>query len=406
MEAPAKELLIYYFKNLEMRKILFLSFYYEPDLSAGSFRNTSLAKSLAMKINGLAEIDVFTTIPNRYNSFQMDAPLTEKLGNLNITRIRIPKHRNGFFDQIISFLTYYRNVIRLTKDRSYDLIYASSSRLFTAYLGHKISKRNNTTFYVDVRDIFYDSMKDILKKSPIKMVVLPTLKIVERWTFSNARHINLISKGFETYFKPFTNSELSFFTNGIDDEFLNWNPPELPEKERKTIMYAGNIGEGQGLHKLIPNLAKELDGKYDLIVIGDGGAKHKLIDELKKKKCTNVIIKPPVNRKQLRIEYENADFYLIHLNDYKAFKRVLPSKIFELAALDRPIIAGVSGYPYDFLKENVSNIILFKSCDVTDCIQKLQHYTYRSQKRESFIEKYSRLKINNDMVDSIISYLI
>ena len=53
-----------------MKKILYLSFYFEPDVTAGSFRNTSLVKELAKQAEGKAEVFLLTTKPNRYSTFK------------------------------------------------------------------------------------------------------------------------------------------------------------------------------------------------------------------------------------------------------------------------------------------------------------------------------------------------
>ena len=56
----------------------------------------------------------------------------------------------------------------------------------------------------------------------------------------------------------------------------------------------------------------------------------------------NIRLLPPIERQQLIKEYQNADVLFLHLNDYPAFEKVLPSKIFEYAALGKPILAGVT----------------------------------------------------------------
>ena len=55
-------------KHLALR-ILFLSYYFRPDLSAGSFRSSALVQELVSQPN--SEVDVFTTKPNRYASFSI-----------------------------------------------------------------------------------------------------------------------------------------------------------------------------------------------------------------------------------------------------------------------------------------------------------------------------------------------
>ena len=57
----------------KMKRVLYLSYYFEPDLCAGSFRNSTLVKELALEVNGNATVDLITTIPNRYESFKQEA---------------------------------------------------------------------------------------------------------------------------------------------------------------------------------------------------------------------------------------------------------------------------------------------------------------------------------------------
>ncbi len=47
-------------------KILLLSFYYKPDLSAGSFRSAALVGALKRKMPEGSTIDIVTSLPNRY----------------------------------------------------------------------------------------------------------------------------------------------------------------------------------------------------------------------------------------------------------------------------------------------------------------------------------------------------
>ncbi|MDP8170031.1 glycosyltransferase family 4 protein [Pasteurella skyensis] len=388
-------------------KILYLSFYFEPDLCAGSFRNTSLAKELSRLSKGEHQIDVITTKPNRYDSFKVDAKNQECVDNMTINRIDLPSHNSGMLDQINAFRAYYSAVRNITKNQQYDLVFASSSRLFTAFLGCRIAKKKNIPLYLDIRDIFVDTMKDVLNNNLLKFITLPILKTIEHYTFSKATHINLISEGFRDYFACYKQVKFSYYTNGIDDVFLNNINQNVNDREKDTleIIYAGNIGEGQGLHKIIPQVASELGNNYQFKIIGDGGAKSLLLDELNKRNLKNVNVNPPVGRKELIDMYNKADFLFLHLNDYDAFKKVLPSKLFELATFNRPIIAGVGGYAEEFIKKNIPNVILFNPCNVDEMVQKLRLYEYEKKERSVFKKEFNRKNINNKMAESILSYL-
>jgi glycosyltransferase involved in cell wall biosynthesis len=248
-------------------------------------------------------------------------------------------------------------------------------------------------------------MKDVLKSKIVKLFALPIMNFVERTSFSNATHINLISAGFKGYFARYPKPNYSFYTNGIDDEFIELPKSEPRESDVKRIVYAGNIGEGQGLHTIIPLLAKNLGPEFEFWIIGDGGAKSILQEELKRLQVSNVYLKKPVKRNELKAIYADCDFFLMHLNNYEAFKKVLPSKIFELGAYDKPIIAGVGGYANDFIKQYVSNTILFEPGNLQTCVKLLKEYEYRLEMRNDFINKFNRTNLNREMASSILKYL-
>jgi glycosyltransferase involved in cell wall biosynthesis len=311
-------------------------------------------------------------------------------------------------DQVLSFKKFYAEVLSLNKNKRADLVFASSSRLFTAYLGFTIAKKSDAPLYLDIRDIFVDTMSDVFKSKILKLGIMPLLKLIEKKTFNYAKHINLISGGFKSYFSKFSNTEFTFYTNGIDEQFLETIPIiEKSEKVgyRKTIVYAGNIGEGQGLHKVIPQAAKELGSEFEFIIIGDGGTKKLLQDEIENLSISNVVLEKPVNRKELQGIYSNADYLFIHLNDYPAFRKVLPSKIFELATFGKPIIAGVSGFAAEFIKNEVSDSFVFEPCNVKQLIDFLKSdIASNTIDRKGFKLKYRRSNINNLMAESILSY--
>ena len=389
-------------------RILFLSFYFEPDLCAGSFRNTALFQELRKQLPEDGFIYVLTTLPNRYKTYKASALAEEKGANYVIRRIGVPEHKGGMADQAKSFSAFYRESMRLVKGEHFDLVYASSSRLFTAFLGRRIADKMKCPLYLDIRDIFVDTMKDVLNRKPLlQKPVIAVAKMVERYTFSHATHINLVSEGFKEYFKRYKTPSYSFFTNGIDDVFLNVqrHKEQLQEPNPIIITYAGNMGSGQGLEKIVPQAAKLLGNRYLFRLIGDGGTKKVLQQKLKELEVTNVELLNPVPRNELLEYYAKSTFLFLHLNDLEAFKKVLPSKLFEYGAFDNPIIAGVGGYAAQFIKEHLSNYILFKPTDVDDLVDRLKRFTIKYEVRTEFRERFARKAIMERMATDILKDL-
>lgn len=385
-------------------KLLLLTFYFHPDLSAGSFRATALTKALK-EIDPSIEVDVITTLPNRYSSFSTDAPVIEQADGVIVRRIELPAHKSGMLDQSLAFLAFASQARNLVRNKKYDLVIATSSRLMTAVLGAWIASRKRIPLYLDIRDIFVDTIKDVLP-SRTALIVRPMFGVLEYWAIKQASKVNLVSRGFAGYFEGrYPRQKFSYFTNGIDDEFLAAQPEE-PSRPKQTspvrALYAGNIGEGQGLHAILPDLAKRLKGKVDFRVIGDGGRKELLQAELDSAGVTNVEVLPPMPRDQLIQEYKKADVLFLHLNDYEAFKKVLPSKVFEYAAMGKPIWAGIPGYSAEFVRIEITNAAIFPPCNAIVAEQVLANLVIRDEPRRDFTKKFARGNICRDLANDIL----
>ncbi|MDF1827378.1 MAG: glycosyltransferase family 4 protein [Legionellaceae bacterium] len=389
-------------------KILILSFYYTPDLCAGSFRCTAFVEALKKQVSPDTQIDVMTTAPNRYASFDTKAPASEKKQGLNIERITLPTHKSGMLDQAKAFAHFSREVNKRIKHREYDVVFATSSRLMTAALGGWIARRKKAKLYLDIRDLFTDTIQDVLSRK-LAVVLKPIFSFIEKKTVGRAEQVNLVSRGFEGYYKQhYPAANLSWFTNGIDSEFIVPNslePKNLGSAGSLTVLYAGNIGEGQGLHAIIPELAKRMEGRVRFKIIGDGGRKAHLIAALKHAQCHNVELLPPLSRAELIAEYQQADILFLHLNDYEAFRKVLPSKIFEYAAMGKPIWAGISGYSAEFVRSEVGNAAIFYPCNAMEAEAVFSSLKLEAIARLDFIEKYKRSHIMNAMASNMLSVL-
>lgn len=388
-------------------RILYLTYYFRPDLCAGSFRNSSLFEAVLNQIGENDFVHVITTIPNRYGSYSVEGLKEESGKNYRIDRLTVPMHASGMAEQAKAFRAYYNGAMKLIKGEHYDMVFASSSRLFTAYLGKKCAVKNHCPLYLDIRDIFVDTMKDIFKdKKFIQIPAVWALGFIERYTFKNANHINLISGGFRSYFQKYTKPTYSEYTNGIDDVFIEaGKEPSVDKGKPYIITYAGNMGSGQGLEKIVPEAAKKLGPDYKFRLIGDGGTRKLLEAKQKELNVDNVELLNPVARKELIEYYKDSTFLFFHLNDLEAFKKVMPSKMFEYGAFDKPIIAGVGGFAAQFVEKNIPNHILFKPTDVDDFVRQMKTYQIKFERRDEFIQNFSRKSIDEKLAASIVGLL-
>ncbi|GGB91826.1 hypothetical protein GCM10011494_07740 [Novosphingobium endophyticum] len=355
------------------------------------------------------EIDILTTQPNRYRESSASAPALEITGNVRVFRLTLPEHDSGMHDQGLAFIAYARQGLRAIRSEGpYDAVFATSSRLMTASFATLVSRRLDLPLYLDIRDLFADTMTDVLPRW-MATAFAPVIRALERWTFQSAGRINVVSEGFADYVRQVAPStELRNFTNGIDDEFLSASPGRRPRNADAPplIVYAGNVGEGQGLHRIIPEVARRLGDRVRFRVIGHGGRIQQLRAQVGDV-TANVELLPPVPRAELHSHYADADILFLHLNDYPAFRKVLPSKIFEYAATGRPIAAGVAGYSAQFIREHVENAQVFPPCDVDGMIEAIEILSDSSAPvdRSPFLERYARRRITTAMAHDVAQFV-
>lgn len=387
-------------------RLLVLSFYFPPDLSAGSFRAGALVDALSQRLESYDEVRVLTSQPNRYRSFDAVAPGEQRSGNVSIKRYPLPEHESGLVDQAWSYLAYANAVLREVwrNDDDYDVVFATSSRLMTGALGAVAARRVDAPLYLDLRDLFTVNLSELFAKKPQKVVV-PFLQLLERWTVRCASRVSVVSPGFLDRLEAIR-SDLDYrvFTNGIDDEFLDvdYRADREPCERSRIILYAGNIGEGQGLEHVLPGAAERLAPDFEFWIVGDGGRREQLEQRLDETGASNARLLDPVSREDLRDLYRRADVLFLHLNDYEAFHRVLPSKVFEYAATGKPILAGVEGVSRDFVRTHVTNASVFDPCDVPGLIRALDELAMETGPRSEFVERFRRSTITRDMAADIV----
>ena len=393
---------------MQDKKILILSFYYTPDLCAGSFRTAALIEALQARAKkNDVSIHLITTMPNRYHHFKMQAKAHEELDHLTIDRIELPDHHSGFIDQAKAFARYFFTTRCLIKNKKYDCVFATSSRLLTAFLGAIISRKQNCPLFLDMRDIFTETMESILP-TYLKKILLPIFNLIERYTLKRAARLNLVSPGFTEYFSSKINPQCKILqiSNGVDACFNNLNLQVSILNHPIRVLYAGNIGEGQGIEKIIPTFAEKTKELCIIRIIGSGG-KLNALRAACENNCSIALIEP-MSRSELMMEYQKSDILFLHLNNYDAFLKVLPSKIFEYAMMGKPILAGVAGYSAAFLKQHVPWAHVFLPCNASDAFKKLNeiinnHDAVSSKDTTNFYQQFNRETLMNQLANEIMT---
>jgi len=312
--------------------------------------------------------------------------------------------------QILSHLSYFLKSLfcSILFFKKYDIVLTTSSKFGTAFLGFIISKIFKKKHAVDIRDVFSDNLTSLsFSNNFIIKNIIKIIYYLEKKIINHANWINIVSPGFLNYdHLKFHKNKIKVYTNGIDDIFIQ-NRRNLKKNIKNKIFcitYAGNIGYGQALEKTIIPIALHFKSKIIFNIIGDGNSIKLLENKLKKNKLKNVNLLKPVSRTELIKYYNYSDILFLQLNNIKAFKNVLPSKIFEYGSFDKPILAGVSGVAEKFLRTNLPNSYIFHPDKSKDAINKINEIMNNREKvvsNSNFVSEFNRKKIMDEMITDI-----
>ena len=81
---------------------------------------------------------------------------------------------------------------------------------------------------------------------------------------------------------------------------------------------------------------------------------------------------------------------------------MIPSKLFEYAALGKPIWAGVGGFTASFVSTEITNAAVFPPCDVDGALRAFDQLRIQEIPRVEFCAKYSRTKVSRALAEDVL----
>lgn len=207
-------------------------------------------------------------------------------------------------------------------------------------LGLLVKKFKGGKLWVHIQDFEFDAAIEsglLSKNSKFKKVFANFLFYIETKLLNKANIVSTISYKMIEKLKKKTSSETFLLPNWVDGNFIN---PENFSKHRYLdsskfkILYSGNIGAKQDwefFKKFAAFLEK--DGSIEIIVVGDGALKERLIKETTNLK--NLRIYDPVPLHELSDLLCSADLHILFQKS-SVIDSVMPSKILGMMASGKP----------------------------------------------------------------------
>jgi hypothetical protein len=345
-------------------KILFFSHYFPPEVNAPATRTYEHCVRWARAGH---DVTVVTCAPNCPSGVLVEGyknrlrPQVESIDGLRVIRVwTFLSPNSGSLRRITNYLSYLVSaVIVALWLRRPDVIVATSPQFFCGWAGTIVSFLKRVPFVLEIRDIWPESI--IVVGAMRNRYLLRILERLEIWMYKSASHIVAVGNGYRQRILEKVNipDRISVVTNGVDlEQFIPAaSDPRFRhvwDLEGKFVCsYIGTIGMAHGL-EVVVEAARILRQKnredIAFCLVGDGAERKRLeksVQQLGLQK--NVIFTGMLAKDEMPVVLASSNACLIHLKKCDLFGTVIPSKLFETMAMERPIIMGVKGEACDIV---------------------------------------------------------
>jgi glycosyltransferase involved in cell wall biosynthesis len=336
-------------------KILFLTDNFPPEVNAPATRTYEHCKEW---VKQGVEVTVITCAPNFpegkvYKGYRNKFIQRETIDGIKVIRVwTFITANEGFFKRILDYLSFMISAFFAGLTIKTDIIIATSPQFFTAVAGRWLSFWKRKKWVMEVRDLWPESITAVgVTKRNIAIVFFEWL---EKRMYKSASKIVVVTDSFAKTLKEKHNvnsEKIKVIKNGAN---LDLYKPQIKNNdliielglENKFIVgYIGTHGLAHAIDFVL-YAAKEIQHKDPLIhflLIGSGAKRQELLELKKKLNLKNVTMLEAVSKQNV-VQYTSIiDIGLVNLKRSETFKSVIPSKIFELAAMNKPILLGVEG---------------------------------------------------------------
>ncbi len=379
-------------------RILYFSHYYLPEGNAPATRVSALAKRWVAAGHRVTVITCAPNVPHGrvYDGYKNSLwPHEENIDGVRVIRVWTWMAPNkGMILRIANYLSFLVSaLIRAVFLSRPDIVIATSPQFFCGWTGVLYSIwlritglffRRRTPFVLEIRDIWPESIGavDAIRNKWI----LGILQILEKWMYLAADKIVTVGDGYcrRLVERGVPAAKISVVMNGWDADLVG-STNDVTEDLRKlwtldgkfVCAYIGTIGMACGLDIYI-RAAKRLQqsGIHDiaLVAVGDGAVRTDLQEQCEREGLKNVIFTGLRPKSEITSWLSIADVCFVHLRKTPLFETVIPSKIFESAGLQRPIVIGVNGDARKLVEESQGGVAIEPENDeqLVNCLMRLR----------------------------------
>ena len=345
-------------------RILFFSHYFPPEGNAPASRTFAHCRRWVAAGH---EVTVVTSAPNHprgvlYLGYRNRLRQVEDWDGIRVVRVITFLAANaGTWRRTLNYVSYMLSAVALGSfERRPDVVVATSPQFFCGWAGVFVAKLRRCPFILEIRDLWPESIAAVgAIRSRLVIALLAKLELA---MYRSARQIVTVGDGYRQRLleRGADGARVSVVMNGVDWELFSPRAADEQLAERLgvagrfVVAYCGVIGMAHGL-EVVLRAASLLRDRPDgdrivFLLVGDGACLDELKDLAARDGLDNVVFTGNVPKACVPGLIALSSVCLVHLRASDTFTAVMPSKIFEAAAMARPVILGVQGFAAEFVR--------------------------------------------------------
>lgn len=350
-------------------KIAVYSHYFSPEIGAPSARLREMGREWATRGHS---VDVVTCFPNHptgkiYPGYRGGAYASETIDGMTVHRqwTYITPNR-GFLKKTLGHISFLPSSLLISERHvpPADVYIGSSPTFFAAMGAAGAAARHTAPFIMEVRDLWPAIFVElgVLKNR----TMIAALERLELSLYRKATRVVTVTESFRTNLieRGVPEQKVVTITNGADTNFWEAGDKDGARKllglgDRFIVLYIGAHGISQGLGSLLDAAARLREHQdVEFVFVGEGAVKEELQKQAAAEGLSNVRFFPPAEKDRVRDFYTACDVAVVPLRNIPLFETFLPSKLFEIMAMSRPIIGALAGEAASILDASEGGVIV------------------------------------------------
>ena len=403
-------------------KILYVSQYFPPEMGAPAARAAELAGHWARMGHEATVLTGFPNhptgiVPEEWRTRARQLVYRETVDGVRVVRTWLwPLPNRKAHERIRNYASFCVSaaISGLTLPKP-DVAIATSPQLLCALAGWWLAFWQRVPFVFEVRDLWPESLVAVgasREGSPLHRA----LNAIAGFLYRRADRIVVVAPAFKGHLMRYWNvpaEKIFVVENGVETNLFRPDPAamdtrkQLQIENRFAICYIGTMGNAHGLETLL-DAAEELKAalpKAMFLLIGEGAEKERLVELAAARRLTNVRFLDQQPRERIPAYVSASDLCLVMLKKTELFKTVIPTKLLEYMACERPAIVAVDGQARQIAEESGGGVFVEpeNSKALVKAIVDLADDPERRRQmgtsgREYIINKFSRERTARDYI--------